>query len=482
LVYSTYLGGSDDDYIRAVSVDASQNVFVAGSTSWPSPDTGIVGDFPVVNALQPSFGGGYDDAFVAKLDASGSAWVYATYLGGGWNDYASAVAADSDGNAYVTGGTYSVDFPLLKPIQSSGRIFVVKLNTDGNTPLFSTRIGGTKGEWPRQMALDSQSNLCIVGQTYSPDFPVVRPIQREFVGKGICGIGGICTDGFILRLHADGGKMLYSTYLGGSKEDDFKGLVLDLRDNAYLVGETRSKDLPVVEGGSPDLEGFYPDVYLAKIGGSQLYISQFADGTQDGSSISSTITLLNLSTTTTNAAVTISSNSGGPLTSDFNGVEVEGTFETQIAGNGVVNLKTDGEGPLQTGSAFVDADSLVTGYVLYETPFGVAGLQHSEPVSQVHIPIEVRPGVNSGVALLVLEESQTFELELRNAEGNTVARDSFWLPNGHHIAKFVTEFNWDVPVDFSDFEGVLYMRADLPFAAAALRLSPNGWASLPLGN
>ena len=82
-------------------------------------------------------------------------------------------------------------------------------------------------------------------------------------------------------------------------------------------------------------------------------------------SISSTITLLDLSTTTANAAVTISDNSGALLKADFNGLEVEGNFETQIAGNGIVNLKTDGEGPLQTGSAFVDADSLVTGYVLY---------------------------------------------------------------------------------------------------------------------
>ena len=175
LVYSTYLGGSADDYGYGIAVDSSGNAHVTGFTGST--------DFPTVNPLQATNHGG-GDAFVAKLNAAGSALVYSTYLGGSSYDDAQGIAVDSSGNAYVTGITQSTDFPTVNPLQASygggsADAFVAKLNAAGSALVYSTYLGGSDLDYGYGIAVDSSGNTYVTGRTASTNFPTVNPLQAE---------------------------------------------------------------------------------------------------------------------------------------------------------------------------------------------------------------------------------------------------------------------------------------------------------------
>src|SRR6202521_1982121 len=144
LVYSTYIGGSGYDLGYGIAVDSAGNAYVTGVTGSTN--------FPTMNPLQPAFGGGNDDAFVAKLNPSGSALVYSTYLGGSGDDFAGGIAVDSAGNAYLEGRTTSTNFPTMNPLQATNGggadAFVVKLNSAGSALVYSTYLGGSGAENP----------------------------------------------------------------------------------------------------------------------------------------------------------------------------------------------------------------------------------------------------------------------------------------------------------------------------------------------
>jgi hypothetical protein len=187
LVYSTYLGGSGNDgYIVnvgglgvSIAVDSSGNAYVAGGTEST--------DFPTVNPIQPAYAGGSSDAFVAEINAAGSALVYSTYLGGSGQDAAWAIAVDSSGNAYVAGYTGSTDFPTLNPIQPAfaGGVydaFVAEINAGGSALVYSTYLGGTGYDYGFGMAVDSAGNAYVAGYTTSTDFPTMNPLQPAYAG------------------------------------------------------------------------------------------------------------------------------------------------------------------------------------------------------------------------------------------------------------------------------------------------------------
>ena len=187
LVYSTYLGGSGQGFSGStqergygIAVDVSGNAYIVGIT--PSED------FPTVNALQPSFGGGNTDIFVTKLNADGSQLVYSTYLAGNSSDSPGGIAVDASGNAYVAGSTASSDFPSVDPLQSlrgTGDAFVAKLNAAGSALLYATYLGGSRGDGAKGIALDAFGNAYITGETGSTDFPTTaNPFQSEFAGGG----------------------------------------------------------------------------------------------------------------------------------------------------------------------------------------------------------------------------------------------------------------------------------------------------------
>jgi len=246
VVYSTYLGGSDtgtasaDDVGLGIAVDTAGNAYVTGATN--------SADFPTTaNALQPTWGAGCcqsDDAFVVKLNPTGSALVYATYLGGTFSDFGNSIAVDSVGNAHVTGFTNSLDFPTANPIQATlgggfgdADAFVAKLNAAGTALIYSTYLGGSGAENATGIAVDAAGNAYVAGNTSSADFPTVNPVQGGFGGNA---------DAFVAKLDPIGTALVYSTYLGGSGFDGATGIAVDSAGSAYVTGGTGSPDFPTV--------------------------------------------------------------------------------------------------------------------------------------------------------------------------------------------------------------------------------------------
>jgi hypothetical protein len=176
LVYSTYLGGSEDDSGRGIAADGSGNAYVAGYTSST--------DFPTANALQPEYGGVYD-AFVTKLDAAGSALVYSTYLGGSSDDFGNGIAVDASGHAYVTGYTASTNFPTRHAFQGANRggldAYVTRLNAEGSGLVYSTYLGGSAGDVGFGIAVDRFRHTYVTGRTGSTNFPTrkSRPSRKR---------------------------------------------------------------------------------------------------------------------------------------------------------------------------------------------------------------------------------------------------------------------------------------------------------------
>jgi len=271
LVYSTYLGGSGDDFNEgfAIAVDAQGNAYVTGSTTSPN--------FPTTSgAFQTIFGGcgtcffPVADAFVAKVNTLASGFaslVYSTFLGGSDDDGGSGIAVDAAGNAYVTGSTASADFPTVGAFQpgfgGSFDAFVTKLNATGTALVYSTFLGGGDDDFGSGIAVDAAGNAYMTGSTASADFPVT-------VGAFQLGFGG-SFDAFVTKLDATGAALVYSTYLGGTGNDDGFGIAVDAAGNAYVTGQTNSPDFPTTPGAfqttlSPSLtEGFEHDAFVAKL-------------------------------------------------------------------------------------------------------------------------------------------------------------------------------------------------------------------------
>ena len=229
LVYSTYLGGTSYDDGYGIAVDSSGCAYVTGDTSSE--------DFPTEGAIQPSYSGKYD-AFVTKLNTDGSALVYSTYLGGTSEDIGRGIAVDSSGCAYVTGNTYSEDFPTQGAIQSSNAgstdVFITKLNTDGSALVYSTYLGGASFEFGRGIVVDSSGCAYVTGYTYSENFPTQGAIQSSNAGS---------SDVFVTKLNTDGSALVYSTYLGGTSYDNGSGIAVDSGGRAYVTGSTGSEKL-----------------------------------------------------------------------------------------------------------------------------------------------------------------------------------------------------------------------------------------------
>jgi hypothetical protein len=252
LVYSTYLGGSGSDELGfGIAVDSAGNAYVAGQTTSTN--------FPTASPLQAASGGGYD-AFVAKLNAAGSALLYSTYLGGSGGDFGQGIAVDSSGNAYVMGRTNSTNFPTASPLQATyggaGDAFVAKLNAAGSALVYSTYLGGSGSDGGLGIAVDSSGNAYVTGCTFSTNFPTVSPLQAASGGGG---------DAFAAKLNAAGSALLYSTYLGGSGEDSGLGIAVDSPGNAYVTGNTTSTNFPTASPLQPAFVGGSTDAFVAKL-------------------------------------------------------------------------------------------------------------------------------------------------------------------------------------------------------------------------
>jgi hypothetical protein len=271
LVYSTYLGGSGQEQANGVAVDSAGNAYLAGFTTST--------DFPTANAFQ-SANGGFQDAFVTKLNAAGTALVYSTYFGGDAQEQARGLAVDSAGNAYITGVTGSTNFPTANAVQATKGAtnedaFLTKLNAAGNALVYSTYLGGgTSSEFGQAVAVDSSGNAYVAGVTFSTDFPTLNPIQAAK--------GGGSVDAFLTKFNAAGTALVYSTYLGGSNNDMGFGVAADSSGNAYVVGDTESTNFPTSNAFQAANAGGR-DAFVAKVNatGSAFIFSTYLGGSGD---------------------------------------------------------------------------------------------------------------------------------------------------------------------------------------------------------
>ncbi|MFC2160131.1 SBBP repeat-containing protein [Acidobacteriota bacterium] len=251
LVYSTYLGGSGYDEGSGIAVDSTGNAYATGHTEST--------DFPTQNPYQTDLGG--TDAFVTKLSPTGSSLVYSTYLGGSDTDSSNGIALDSSGNAYISGTTYSSDFPTKNPYQGSigGGLFAVdafvtKLSATGTSLVYSTYLGGSAVDQGRGIAVDSSGNAYVTGHTKSTDFPTQNPYQTD-QGE---------TDVFVTKLSSTGTSLVYSTYLGGSSYEAGFDISVDSSGNAYVIGRTDSTNFPT------------RNTYQSYIGGSDVFVTKLS--------------------------------------------------------------------------------------------------------------------------------------------------------------------------------------------------------------
>ena len=262
LVYSTYLGGTNypisqgtfpstnwGDQGNAIAVDSSGNASVGGWT------TAV--DFPTVNAFQPTSPAN-KHGFVTKLNASGSALVYSTYLGGSVGDEVDGLALDASGNAYVTGGTDSPDFPTLNAFQPAygghgtapnilsdlGDAFVTKLSSAGAL-VYSTYLGGSQYDRGMAIAVDASGSAYVAGNTDSSNFPVANAFQPALSLNSALFSAGL-TNGFVTKLSPSGTSLVYSTYLGSNTY--VYAIAVSSSGNAYVTGETSPTSHPTTPG------------------------------------------------------------------------------------------------------------------------------------------------------------------------------------------------------------------------------------------
>jgi Beta-propeller repeat len=264
LEYSTFLNGSIVSIGRGIVLDSTFHAYVTGSTQ--------SADFPTTpGAFQRTFraatvpGFPHDtignNAFVTKFSADGRTLVYSTFLGGTVSDEANAIAVDGSGRAYVAGGASSKNFPITagafqKTLRGSGDAFVTKLQATGAGLIYSTFLGGSKGDGASSIAVDSLGRAHVAGSTLSTDFPVLSAIQAHTAGG---------QDAFVTKLSATGGVLIYSTYLGGSGTDAANCIRLDANANAYVGGSTTSANFRTTAGAFSRTRKGASDGWVAKI-------------------------------------------------------------------------------------------------------------------------------------------------------------------------------------------------------------------------
>ncbi len=271
---ATSFGGAGDDGATDVALDAEGNIYLAGFANSAA--------LPAAGGAQPTYGGGTGDAFVMKLDPTGTNVVYATYLGGRDQDFAESIVVDATGSAYVGGSTASPNFPTVRSLQPGRRGaydgFVAVLDPSGSALTFSTLLGGSNLDTVSGVAVDSAGRVTACGATISDDFPTtVGAYGRQSRGR---------SDAFVARIDPTAAALVSSTRIGGRDFDAATDLVLDAAGNAVVVGATSSNDFPAPGGAQPlfngAVEGFVTRV--ASDGRSLLSSTFVGGGDLDGCS------------------------------------------------------------------------------------------------------------------------------------------------------------------------------------------------------
>ncbi len=326
LLYSTFIGGNNDDWVRAIQIDLNGNAYITGACGANFPNTTGVYDM--------THNGGFD-VFVLKLNPMGSALLYSTFIGGSEGDWGNSIQIDSSGKVYVTGYTGSTDFPNTTGVydmthNGNNDAFVLKLNPTGSVLLFSTFIGGSEGDESWGIQIDSSGNVYVTGFTYSSDFPTTNGAYDMTLNGTM--------NAFVLKLNPTGSAILFSTYIGGSPGESSFDIQIDSFGNVYITGQTVSLDFPTTNGAYDTTYGGWGDLFLIKLDsmGSALLYSTFigGNGTEGGKAIAVD--------TNGNAYVTGSTRSSdfpttpGAFDTTFNS-SITGTFDCFVLKIGLPN-------------------------------------------------------------------------------------------------------------------------------------------------
>ncbi len=251
ITYATYFGSAGPEFSDFVDVDSAGNVYVQGMTQ--------ATNFPMANALYPTYGGGSFDVFVVKINPTGDTLLFSTYFGGNGRDNHGGIAVDADGDIYLAGSTDSLNFPLVSPLQpehGGGNMgyfdaFLTKMRSDGSALIYSTYLGGNGDEVSYGLGVDADKSAYVMGTTYSTNFPTANAFQATNHGN---------QDMFVSKVNAAGSAFVYSTYLGGSGYDTSNnpgngGLAVNSSGYAAVAGYSPSADFPVVNAFQATFKG-----------------------------------------------------------------------------------------------------------------------------------------------------------------------------------------------------------------------------------
>lgn len=292
LVFSTYLGGSDDDVVSGVAVDVAGNVYVAGVT--------FSSDFPTQAALQGGRAGTTceielnpapcTDAFVVKLAPDGRSIMYSTYVGGSQPEWTAGVDVDAAGNVVVTGDTRSPDFPMVNAVRPvlegycarpefpACDVFTLKLNALGNGLIYSTYLGGHTYDAGKGVVVDAAGNAYVAADTVSPDIPFQapnRPGCASDTDQTVC----FSVDTLVVKLEPDG-RLVYATTFGGTRDEETTAIATDPTGAVYVVGGTHSPNFPTSRPLQPATHG-EGDIFVTKLApdGATFAYSTYLGGT-----------------------------------------------------------------------------------------------------------------------------------------------------------------------------------------------------------
>jgi len=269
LDYSTYVGGSGEDQGRGIGLDLTGRIYLMGYTA--------SSDFPTENPYQAGYAGGSRDIFASALSSSGSTLFYSTFLGGIGNDTGMAISLGKGGAVYITGYTYSYDFPTENPYQAQHTtgvtdVLVSSLSSTGSALIYSTYLGGSASDFGQDISVGTDGTAYITGWASSSNFPTVNPFQAASAGA---------PDVFVSALSSTGSFLVYSTYLGGSDTDNGMGISRGMNGVTYVAGDTESSDFPTENPFQAGYAGGSRDVFVTALSstGSILSYSTYLGGT-----------------------------------------------------------------------------------------------------------------------------------------------------------------------------------------------------------
>ncbi len=266
LLWTTFLRGNKTDYNYEIAVTNAGKVYLVGSTE--------SGDFPTTTGAYDRALGGSWDAFIAQLATDGKL-AYSSYLGGSGDDAAFSLAVNKKGLAYVTGNSYSTDFPLTanaidRSLSGSVDAFFAKINANGTSLLYSTYLGGAAEDYGNEITIDGKSQAYVLGRTGSADFPTNSSAFDKTYGGNF--------DAYVSKFNA-AGQLSYSTYLGGSDYEVGAAIAVDSKGQAYVAGRTLSADFPTANAFDKTYTGG-GDIFITKLqsSGAGLSYSSYLGG------------------------------------------------------------------------------------------------------------------------------------------------------------------------------------------------------------